>query len=120
MGAARAAVVSGLRVSLGMNGVRMEEGAGHIGLLSVRVFIGEARSLKDKRAVLRRLKDRVRSSFNVSVAELAGQDKWQVAQIGFVMIGNERAQIESTLQAILNLMDSYHPVEICEHNLEFF
>ena len=97
----------------------MAEDAGQIGFLSVQVFIGEAQSLKEKRAVLKRLKDRVRSSFNVSVAELGGQDKWQVARLGFVMIGNDRTHIESTLQHILNLMDSYHSLEVCEHHLEF-
>ena len=100
--------------------IYMAEVAVHIGFLSVDVFIGEAQSLKDKRAVIKRLKDRVRSAFNVSVAETGGQDKWQVAQLGFVMIGNDRKHIQSTLQHLLNLIDSYHPLEICQHDLEFF
>ena len=48
-----------------------------IGLLTLEIYIPEAHSLKDKRQVLRSLKDRLRRKFNVAVAELDGQDSWQ-------------------------------------------
>jgi hypothetical protein len=48
-----------------------------ISLLTIEVLIPWARSLKDKRSAVRGLKDRLRSRFNVSVAEVSFQDKWQ-------------------------------------------
>ena len=69
----------------------------HIGLLYVDLFIPDAQSLKDKRQALKSLKDKVRNQFNVSVAELDGQDKWQVATLGFVMLGNDNRYIDGNL-----------------------
>ena len=48
-----------------------------IGLLTLEIHISDARSLKDKRQVLRSLKDRLRAHFNVAVSELEHQEAWQ-------------------------------------------
>ncbi len=92
----------------------------HIGVLCLNVFIPAAQSLKEKRMVLKSLKDRVRNQFNVSVAQLDGQDKWQTATLGFVMIGNDKVYIDTTLQNVLSLVDSYRALEVCESRLEFY
>ena len=91
----------------------------HIGLLHVDLFIGEAQSLKQKRMVLRRLKDKVRNKFNVSVAELGGQDKWQVATLAFAMIGKDQRYINKILENILSLIERYRAAEITDHQIEF-
>lgn len=91
----------------------------HIGILHVRVFIGEAQSLKDKRHVLKSLKDRVRREFNVSVAELDGEDKWQTAILCFAMAGNDQRYIDSVLQNILSFIDTFPALQVCEHQVEF-
>jgi uncharacterized protein len=92
----------------------------HIGILYIRVFMGEARSLKDKRSVLKSLKDRIRNQFNVSMAEVDGEDKWQTATLAFAMINIDQRYIDSTLQHVLSFVDSCHALEICEHQVEFF
>jgi len=92
----------------------------HIGLLNVHLFIAHAQSLKEKRMVIKRLKDKVRSKFNVSVSELGGQDKWQVAMMGFAMIGPDHRYIDSTLQNLLSYIDAYHAAEIVDHQIEFY
>ncbi len=91
----------------------------HIALLSVRLRIPQAQSLKSKRMVTRSIKDRIRSRFNVSVAELDGQDKWQWATFDFAMIGNDRAYLDRCMQNILSLMEANRNVEVIEHELEF-
>ena len=53
-----------------------------VGLCTVELFIPESQSLKDKRQVLLSLKDRLREKFNLSVAEVDGQDLWQKAYWG--------------------------------------
>ena len=60
-----------------------------IGLLTLEIHIPEAHSLKDKRQVLRSLKDRLRGKFNVAVAELEDQDTWQRSLVGIVSLSND-------------------------------
>ena len=55
-----------------------------IGLLTLEIHIPDAQSLKDKRQVLRSLKDRLRAHFNVAVAELEHQELWQRSRVGVV------------------------------------
>ncbi len=57
-----------------------------IGLLQAHISIPESRSLKDKRSVLRSLKDRIHNEMNVSVAEIGDQDLWQSARLAFVTV----------------------------------
>src|SRR5271169_5129587 len=57
-----------------------------VGLLTLELYIPDAQSLKDKRQVLRSLKDRLRGHFNVAVAELEHQDLWQRSIVGVVGI----------------------------------
>ena len=91
----------------------------HIGLLHIDLFIASSQSLKDKRQVLKSLKDRVRNKFNVSVSELDGLDKWQRATLGFVMISNDNRHVDSSLQNIASLIESHPDVETTDRRMEF-
>jgi uncharacterized protein len=71
-----------------------------IGLLTLEIHLPYAQSLKDKRMVLRKLKDRLRSRFNVSVAELEHQDLWQRAVVGIVSISSDQQNLESVLETV--------------------
>ena len=60
-----------------------------VGILKVALFLPASQSLKEKRMVLKSLKDRARSRFNVSIAEIEHHDKWQrtvLALIGSVIV----------------------------------
>jgi hypothetical protein len=72
-----------------------------VGLLTLEIHIPDSRSLKDKRQVLRSLKDRLRGRFNVAVAELDHQESWQRAQVGIVSLSNDPAHLEQSLRAVL-------------------
>jgi uncharacterized protein YlxP (DUF503 family) len=72
-----------------------------IGCLTLEIHLPESRSLKDKRQVMRSLKDRLRHRFNVSVAELDGRDSWQHAVVGIVAISADAAYLEGALRAAL-------------------
>lgn len=91
----------------------------HIGLLTLELLIPAADSLKAKRCVLKSLKDRLHSSFNVSVAEVAGHDKWQRAVLGVSMIGNDKQWINSALDHIVDFVADNDRLEISQHHLEF-
>jgi len=71
-----------------------------IGLLTLEIHIPDARSLKDKRQVIRSLKDRLRAHFNVAVAEMDHQDLWQRATVGVVTLSGDAHHLEQCLRAI--------------------
>ena len=76
-----------------------------VGLLTLELHIPDAQSLKDKRQVLRSLKDKLRRDFNVAVAELEHQDTWQRSVVGIVTISNEEKHLREVLQKVLEEAD---------------
>src|SRR5438067_1166152 len=76
-----------------------------VGLLTLELHIPDAQSLKDKRQVLRSLKDRLRRDFNVAVAELEHHDVWQRSVVGVVTISNEEKHVNEVLQRVLDEAD---------------
>jgi uncharacterized protein len=71
-----------------------------IAFLTMELRIEAAHSLKDKRQVLRSLKDKLRASFNVSVAELEGSDLWQRATVGVVSISGSRDYLRGLMENV--------------------
>ena len=61
-----------------------------IGTLEVELIVAESHSLKARRRVVRSLKDRIRSRFNVSVADVGDQDLWQRISLGVAVVTNDR------------------------------
>ena len=92
----------------------MSDPAFFISLLTMDLLIPWARSLKDKRSAVRGLKDRLRSRFNASVAEVAYQDKWQRATIVVCAVDNDRRQLEATMARIRQLSEEAQDVEIAD------
>ena len=91
-----------------------------IGLLTLEIHIPDARSLKDKRQVLRSLKDRLRGHFNVAVAELEHQEVWQRAVVGVVTISSDAQHLEQSLQAILAASESVLGRDLAGSEIEVF
>ena len=98
----------------------IEDYTQHLGVLSVAVHIHAAQSLKEKRSVLKSLKDQVRKKFNVSVAELDGQDKWQVSTLGFAMINSDNRYLDSCLSNVLSFVEAFGRLDVCDHSIEFY
>jgi len=76
-----------------------------VGLLTLELHFPDAQSLKDKRQVLRSLKDKLRRQFNVAVAELDHHDVWQRSVIGIVTLSNEERHVQESLQKVLDEAD---------------
>jgi uncharacterized protein len=89
-----------------------------IGLLTLEIYIPEAHSLKDKRQVLRSLKDRLRGKFNVAVAELEGQDSWQRSVVGVVSLSNNNTHLEQSLRNVLEDSERLLGRDLIGHDLE--
>ena len=75
-----------------------------IGLLTATITIPASRSLKDKRAVLRSLKDRILNHHNVSVAEVGRQDMWQAADLAFVTVAAEKEIVEKRISELSEIL----------------
>jgi uncharacterized protein YlxP (DUF503 family) len=71
-----------------------------IAFLTLELRIEAAHSLKDKRQVVRSVKDKLRAAFNVSVAELDGTDLWQRATVGVVSISGSRDYLRGLMENV--------------------
>lgn len=91
-----------------------------IGLLTLEIHLPDARSLKDKRQVLRSLKDRLRGQFNVAVAEMDHQELWQRAVVGVVSLSGEAAHLEKSLQAVAAESERLLGRDLVSQEIEIF
>jgi uncharacterized protein YlxP (DUF503 family) len=71
-----------------------------IGVLTLEIVLQDSHSLKDKRQVVKSLKDRLRNKFNVAVAEIDCQDLWQKAVVSAVTVSSDRVFAEKVLQSV--------------------
>jgi uncharacterized protein YlxP (DUF503 family) len=71
-----------------------------VGVLTLELRLGDSHSLKDKRHVVKGLKDRLRNRFNVAVAEVDYHDLWQRALISVVTVSADHVHAEQVLQYV--------------------
>jgi uncharacterized protein YlxP (DUF503 family) len=86
----------------------------HAVALQVDIRIPDARSLKDRRQVVRSLLDGARHRFGVSAAEVGGQDTWQRASLGFALVASEARLAEATLDALDRFLWSRPEIEVLD------
>ncbi|MBI4431454.1 MAG: DUF503 domain-containing protein [Candidatus Omnitrophica bacterium] len=92
-----------------------------VGTLRLKIHFPEAQSLKEKRFVLKSLKDRVRRKFNVSISEIGeGKDLWQVSELAFAAVGDEQKHLNGVLDQLKHILEQSPDYEITESALEFF
>jgi uncharacterized protein YlxP (DUF503 family) len=89
-----------------------------VGTLRVRLLLREARTLKDKRQVVKSIKDRLQNGFNVSVAEVDSLDNRQLAVLGFAMVSNEAHHIKTALGQIVQALRVHPVAELLDHEMD--
>jgi uncharacterized protein YlxP (DUF503 family) len=89
-----------------------------VGLLTVEMHVPGARSLKEKRMVLRRVKDRLKK-FNVAVSEVEYQDLWQRAALAIVTVGTDQSFADRELSAACDEIERVEPGLITRTEIEF-
>ena len=89
-----------------------------VALLSLELYLPMSQSLKDKRMVLRRLKDRL-GAFNVAVAEVAHQDLWQRAGLGIVTVASSDEMVEKTMTAVMDEIERLEPGLVTQKQMEY-
>ena len=88
-----------------------------VALLSVELYIPHSQSLKDKRMVLRSVKDRLKK-FNVAVAEVEHQDLWQRARLAIVSVNTDHAHLDATLSNATSEAASARDIMVLDSHTE--
>ncbi len=91
-----------------------------IGVLQFTVEIPYATSLKDKRRVVKSMKDKLRRLYNISIAETADLDDRTLATLGVTAAGNDPAQINRVLDRLLNTLQDWRDASLVDHRLQIF
>jgi uncharacterized protein YlxP (DUF503 family) len=85
-----------------------------VGVIAWELHIDGCNSLKEKRAVLRSLKDRLRGRHNVSIAETNHQDTWQRAELSAAVVSSDRRRAHEMLSRINSAVESDFRVRIID------
>ena len=91
-----------------------------VGTLKIAFRLHDNRSLKGKRKVVKSIVGKVKSRFNVSISEIGSNDVWQKIELGVSAVGNDRRHIDSSLNHVLNYIDSLYLASIVDTRLEIF
>ena len=90
-----------------------------VGVLTLELRIDHAHSLKEKRHVVESLKTRLRSKFNVSVAEIDYQDLWQRAAVAEVTVSADHGHAEKDLRSVEDEAAALLGTELAEATVEW-
>ena len=90
-----------------------------IGALVIDLKISYASSLKEKRKILNRIRDRVHAKFNVSVAEVDGNEDWNYSQVGVAVVCNEQKYANRILSKVLDVIENIRGCELTDYSMEF-
>jgi hypothetical protein len=89
-----------------------------VGAAVVELHVHGSQSLKQKRGVVRSIVQRVRNRFNVSIAEIGGQDTWQRALLGIAATGNDHRYVRGLLDRSLAFVEDLHLAEVIGSDVE--
>src|SRR2546421_2694690 len=91
-----------------------------VGVMTWELHLAACHSLKDKRHVLKSLKDRLHNRFNVSAAETAHHDLWQRAELTVCVVSTDRTHAESVLREADRMIDAADGARIVDTSKRFF
>jgi hypothetical protein len=89
-----------------------------IGVLQVELSVTDAMSLKDKRRVIKSIKDRIANAHNVSVAEVGALDEHRRCVLGVAMVGNEKRYVEGALSKLVDFVRAVPQVSLMDYQIE--
>jgi len=89
-----------------------------VGILSLQVSVFDAMSLKDKRAVIKSLKDRISNKYNVSIAEVDHCDNIRTSVLGVAMIAGDTRFITSALSKIVDFVRAIPQLTLIDYSIE--
>ena len=91
-----------------------------VGVCTIDLHLPGTGSLKGKRQILLSLKERIKKAYNVSIAEVDGNDLWQRAVLGVACVANEGRYLNQVLEGVLNPIRANPAVELVDHHTELY
>jgi uncharacterized protein YlxP (DUF503 family) len=88
-----------------------------VGVLRMELHLPASRSLKAKRSVVNHVKERLRTRFNASVAEVDHQDLWQRATLGVAIVSGEAGVLDRVLRDILSVVEREDRLEVLDYQI---
>ncbi len=88
------------------------------GICRLDIMLWDSGCLKDKRRILKSVIERLKGKFNVSVAEVADNDKWQASSLGLSVVSNSKYQCDRVLDAAIRFIEMDTRVEIVKCHRE--
>lgn len=92
----------------------------HVCLIHLEFFLADSHSLKEKRMILRKVKDRLRSGYHVAVAEVGYQDLWQRAVLAVAAVSAEPGPLRQLADRIREEVEQLAPGELSQFHVEYF
>jgi len=89
-----------------------------VGVLQLELYIGDAMSLKDKRRVIKSLKDRIAHGHNVSVAEVGYLDLHRRSMLAVAMVSNDSGYVEGALSKLVDFVRTVSRAELVEYQID--
>ncbi len=89
-----------------------------VGICKLVLYLPVCHSLKEKRGIVRKIKDRTFNKFSIPVAEVDHLDKWQKAGLGFSITGNDRKVIDGLMQRMINFVEDLGLAELLDVETE--
>jgi uncharacterized protein YlxP (DUF503 family) len=91
-----------------------------VGAAIVEIRIHGSQSLKQRRGVVRSITRRVSNRYNLSIAEVGGQDTWQRAELGLCSAGTDRQRVRSLIEGAVGFIEKLHLAEIIAVDIQVF
>lgn len=91
-----------------------------IGSLIVRIHIPYVHSLKEKRSIVKSITTKTKKKFNISIAEIGENDKWQIAELGMAIVSTNMIIIDKQISEIIDFVEANYDVEITEIEKKVF
>lgn len=91
-----------------------------VGVMRLQVSVFDAMTLKDKRRVIKSLKDRIGNKYNVSIAEVDHQDRLRTVVLGVAMVANERRFVDSALSGMVEFVRKIPQIHLIDYSVEMF
>jgi|UniRef100_A0A7C4ARR7 uncharacterized protein YlxP (DUF503 family) len=89
-----------------------------VGIGNITLHIHQSRSLKAKRQVVKSILGRCRSKFDISMAEVDNQDKWQLCSLGFAVVSNDAVHADQMIQTVFGFVEGLHLAEVIDSRSE--
>lgn len=89
-----------------------------IGVLQLELSVPDAMSLKDKRRVIKSIKDRIAHGHNVSIAEVGALDEHRRSILGLAMVSNDRRYVESALSKLVDFVKMVPQASLIDYQIE--